>query len=428
MPRVSPFLKMGGLLITSILSSNSLFGLIDLSDDPTIINRDYNIKAGTLSLDLSGTVTGSWDSNVNRSDNESAFAIIPGLQIDALWELSPYVILETGVIIEYRSYTSGAGEDGVIIRGRDGESAATIDLEFLTGDDSIFTFSNSIQGNTDTISRVARIDGSRTNINDDYIIYNYEGSLDYSQRITPSTRLDLGYGYVKTWTASDLFKDINRIDQGFRAGLKTEVRDDLTAGVYASTNKFEYDDSIRNDGDGYSVGVSFENTLEGGAKFSGSVGGKYIEFDIQNELSATDDGGWFPEFDVSLAFQVGQFITHEIFAGSNVGGSTSSFVNLLDVNDITFANYTEVVSAGYQLNYLLAEGLETFASYEYQDASDSDAGFEYKMHIVEVGGRYGLSQNSSIFLSLQYQNRFDGNQAGLGFVRFIANSGVQIDF
>ena len=410
-----------------IFVSLTSWSQISLTDDETVVNEDYNLRFGELYVDFAGSVTASFDSNVNyRSgeEKENGTAIVPGIETSVFWALSPYVTLDAGANIRYRNYLDGDGNDSLLIEGRDGGNSADLDLEFLLGDDSLFTFSNSLSGNSDTFSRTIN---SREAINDNYTAYFYSGMLDYAQRITPYTRLNLGLFRNYSWTEQDDLSFNDYTEDGVEARINSQIRDDMTLGVKASASKVDYEDSLRNEFDLLFVGLEFSTTTEAGAIFTGTVGAQNIDVDIANDPLSTDDGGWFPSADVQLTFNVGQFVSHEIgvFSGA---GAASSIALSQDLTQFSYPNFAESYGGSYALDYLITENMVLRFSYEYNRVEESDAGLEYKDHRLELGTSVDTFEQGSVFVSFQYQNRFDANVENAGFVRYLLNGGLQFEF
>ncbi len=445
--------------IASLVLCLTTVAQIDLTDDVVDGSaRAYNIRIGELQLDLSAGLTATYDSNVNLREDEfkeEGTAITPQITTAAFWAITPNVTLNSSVRVAYRSYVSGDGEDGLFITDEQGGSDATIDFDFLLSDDSLFTIGNTLSADISTITQVVSRTNNETQ-NLEYNRYAYTLSGDYAQRLTPYTRLNLGGHYGLHWTTDDVFDFNDYTSTGFTGSIVTEINPDLTGGITVDYTTLDYDSQIRviqrdidgdgvidgdpnsaettvtqfarNDQDLLTIAGTFNYTTEAGATFQGRVGATNVEVDVANDLSATESGDWIPHLELSLNFSSGAFLTHILTASNAVTRSEAFVVNQADPDDFIFSNYAETQSLGYSLNYLLNEAINMSLGYSFTDSEESDGGIEYKANNFTAGAIYSNTDNSSIYVNLQYEDRFDSNFDGVDYQRFLVNGGFQYNF
>lgn len=391
--------------------------------------KDYNLLIGTIQYNFAAGTNFKWDSNFNRDDNtdDDTFALSPNFSVDAYWPLSPHLIISTGIDIGYDHYIDGEGENGLTIGGLDDSVDAGFDVDLLLSDDSLITVSNSLNSTIDTVNTGATL--ARTQNNEPFRLFNYGINVDYSKRLTPYTRVKLGYAFGYKFSTTSQFDDVDRLSNGINSELATQLNSNLEVGVEANFKTSESLGSAQNDFDQYQLIGRLTHTNDAGFRVSLGAGLDYIDFDNSNSATR-DNEEYSPYLDGSVNFKTGEFLTHTISMRYQLEDSDATVVRSTFPPPIVVlqVNYQNVYTAGYALDYVLNENITIKFDYSFSYTDQSEGGNEFKQNNVEIGTSYKLNPKTSVNLSYSFENVFDSDFFGTDYERSIVELGFSYDF
>lgn len=395
--------------------------------------KNYNLRVGEAELSLGTGLQFTYDSNFNRSNNNTAggsYALTPTLTLGVYWPISPYITFDSNISIGYQTYISGPGEDGLRINGLELGTASTFNIEFLIGDDSLVNVYNSLSSTIDTIQTDATAGGGTGGSirNEPFQQYIYNAGAGYVQRLTPYTRLDVGYNFQLQRTPDSTFNNTNRISNTPSVSVTHQLNENLKGSLNTSADFYDYSDDLHNNGFKYLFTGGLEYQSDAGFIIGGLFGVEYLDFDVSNDRAATDSDNVSPYFEGFLSFKTGEFLSHSFSATYTHDPSNASVQSPVNPAQLLFINYQLRYGGAYTLRIPIRENLNFYTGYSIYRTEQSDNGNKYNQQGFSIGVDYVLSDHIDIGVRYTYDNVFDAEFAGVDYNRNLVDVFLNYNF
>ena len=348
--------------------------------------KAYNIKLGSLSLDLGARLTAGYDDNITLSahndDIDEGFYTEPALTMDVNFE-TPYMHINAGIGIGYRYYTGNGGntgEDGIQLTGEEGAASARFDVDFLLSETDTLTFAETFSRTVDSIET----DNSRDNQPDASSMENILELL-YNKELSELMTFKARLARTDAWWSRSYYDYLDHHVHSADAVLLWKLNSTFQLGPYARWEKTIYDGDQNNDSEAVEGGLAFVYKPGSGFTLDGSVGIENLNFDSTNSPTATDDGTDVTG-ELGLVFATSEYATHRLSAsyGRTQGDLSPSF------------NYADELTAGYSIALALMKDLSLFANADWVHSEESDGGEEADFLRFGIGTEYQITSKTTM--------------------------------
>ena len=313
------------LLISEVFAAQIVFRNRDT--EPRV--QDYNIKVGSLSLDLRYKLGVIFDDNSNRatrqSNEEDGIKIGNAITTNIEWPINSNVYIQSGVTFAYLWYLSGEGADGFSISGGEGDAAADIAFDLKVGQNGLLTLRERLTRDLDSVE-IDRIDNA-----EDFSLWRNSLSLQYQNQL--STHVNLGTQILRrnVWAGKSRFDFRDHTTNMAIFNILWAINTATQAGPYATYSASDYDnrDSAgikHNDLEQTEFGINFRYKISPRTMASLALGYQFQDISGTNNNVDDDEDDGFSST-IVVTNRLTDIITHNINFSFTRNLGTSSTVN-----------------------------------------------------------------------------------------------------
>ena len=370
--------------------------------NPAEIN--YNLRIGTLQFNLAAETRFSWDSNFNRNNSEeSAFAVVPTMSIQAYWPISPYLVLSTGTTIGYEHYLEGDinGRDGLIIGDINEDATSRFDIDFNLSNEAIITLSNSFSANIASASIQTNDRQNNAQRQDQpFRRFSSVSSLQYAQRLNANTRVSFGYSFTDIFsrdvtTETAINNSLDSQAHSLFTELGTQINDSLIFSLQSNLSSTIYTEDFRNDFEQYKLGPRVTYISESGLNTSIYLAFNHLAFDNTSSPTTQENESSSLIFQSSVNFTTGNYLNHSLGLSYLQKPSQATTANPETPGETIPANFQEETDFTYRLNYLLNKRLNLSLSYGLSQIEESDGGNQFSRETISARIPFQLNERGT---------------------------------
>ncbi len=358
----------------------------------------YNLKAGPLTMNLSGGVDVEFNDNVGiaQEGRESDFIFRPSLRVDTAWQVTRLNAIRLSLGVGFAKYASHSELDTRSVLLDPGSELA---FDIYVGGNlrlNIHDRFSIVQNPVDepTLSNIGHFDRFQNSA-------GITALWDFND-----LKFVLGYDHFNFLSLGKQFNFLDRQEEQFMGSASLRVNDSLTVGLDGNIALINYKQSVNNDGQSYSVGPFVEAILSDHTRLRLSGGYQGMSFDVGGaNADRTDFSGLYANLAISQ--QLNQYISHSLNFGHEARLGLS-----VNFAEYTYARYI----ASWRVNARMNLGFEAFVE-DAQESGDllnsehslrwgASASLSYKIGPkTALALRYHyVNKNSDIELRDYYQN------------------------
>jgi hypothetical protein len=332
--------------------------------------RDYNIRLGNLTMDLVYVMSAGYVDNTNRSTSadtsEEGVGVYNGLQLRMDWPLKDWLRLQSGISGGYRTFLSGAGEDGWIVQGPDADVSSRLALDMRLSETSMLTVADSFYHQLSTV-QVAGDDNTK-----DFNTWNNRFSITYVANPTELTSLQTVLAHDATWADDSDFEFVDRTVYSLTTRLLWQLNTRWRFGPDVKFSKTEYWEDIQNESEHFSLGVANVFQLTARTSLTLSTGWQKLNYDNSNAPAANEETDGFTG-SALLHNVVSEALSHQLrLAFTRVEGSYNA------------VNYSENTGVNYSMSWRFARDWSTQTQLGWTRSNESG-------DVGEIGDQYSGS-------------------------------------
>jgi len=357
----------------------------------------YNLKLGSLTARLSGNVQFEFSDNINLSDKNprADLSIGPYAGLGFLWPVTRNHVLQLDLGIGYRWYLNSPDVSSIHI-----DPNTHLDYTIYI-DDVRVTFRDRFSIQVDPVSR-PELNGATRNVTKFRRLNNISG-LAVDWQATKDWELFGGYDFTVDRSLTSDFKDIDREEHTWYAGVNYAVTPRVKVGVLGSYSITDYTQHVQNGAHSYSVGPTLVVKINKYLMATASVAYTVSEFDRTGSIL---DGSNFegPTYQLGLQQVLTPRTSHHLRFAQALGLGIGS-------------NFSETTLVQYGINTMLSKNvsLNGIMAYEHLSVS-SGAGSESDRYLLYLGSGYQFSREWSAGVSYSFSFR-DAVTPGFSYVQ-----------
>jgi hypothetical protein len=362
----------------------------------------YNVKAGPVGVNVTGSVTVEATDNVglSQTNREGDLIVRPEINFDSQWKVTELNTLRLNLGLAYSKYMEHGNLDtrAVLL-----DPGSQLSFDVFVGGVLRLNFHDRfaiLQNPVDepTLSNVARFDRFQNSA-------GVTGLVDLND-----LKFVVGYDHFNFRSLDSEFDSLDRSEEQFFASGSLALSDALTVGVDTSLALVDYRLAFNNNGTTWTGGPFVEATLSSYTKLRLSGGYQGMHFDgngTSGDLS--NYGGWYGN--LSLAQRLNQYWSHSLSVGREARLG-------LDVN---FTEYSFVrYEATWRVNSRLNAGFEAFG----EDANESGTALQDSEHSHRWGGAASLTWKLGNKISVAVRYQFVKKDSDLDLRSYYQNLGT----
>lgn len=350
-------------------------------------DEDYTVRLGNLRLQLSLGLEGTYDDNINLTQNgtkDEALSLTPVIYSEIYWPLNPGFQVYSGLSLGYKWYAMGgedADDEGLIVGGTDGSFNSQIGFDLRLGQTGLLSGSEEYSRNVDSFSTGPQRDDRQHTVNRNQL------NLQYRNDFTDYTSGTAKVTHTNQWVDESEFDEQNHYSDFLDVALLSYLNRDLQAGPYGRIGMFRYLEDKHNNSDEVEGGLAMTYGTTERLVFSGSVGISSVSFDTGNNPTANDEfTGMTTQW--AARYSNNEFTTHRLV--TSYGAEQGN----LDAD----VNFSKEWSTQYSISVVLREDLLLNADAAYIDSRESDGGDNFDLYRVGVGLGYRLTRDTTMDL------------------------------
>ncbi len=311
----------------------------------------YDLKWGKLTGRFSLGVQTEFNDNINLSENNpiADISIGPNFGIGFLYPISKEHVLQLDVGIGYRWYLNNPSVSALSILPNSVIShTAYIEDVKLNFHDYVSAIANPVE-----FGPLGRTGGNLIEFN--RLVNTVGVSADW--QVNKDTAIHGGYDYTIDRSLTSQFRNLDRDDHTFYAGIDRRLTPRTTVGLFGSYTMVRYRQQVQNNGNLFSVGPTWSHILSPFVTLHASAGFTGASYD---NSGITGDTSGFS----GITFQAG--------ARHRINKRTAQDIRFARHTGLGFgSNFTDTWSAQYHLDHKVSArtAVNTTLSYEMLDAS-----------------------------------------------------------
>ena len=389
-------------------------------------DRDYNVKLGSIPLQVSARAELEYNDNVRRSSENETGSFIGTLYGYVRGDY--YLTEETRLSIQfglgYEYYfddpeLSGQGrwldEGGLNIPIGSG-----FDFDVLVGD-AVITFYERFQ------TRNATEDDFRLDDLETYSEFQNSAGIAVNYSLNSRINFTLGYNRSDNIALDDTFSFLDNGRNSVQASVAYSPDQIWTAGVNVTGSCIGYPDDIKNDATAFSAGVFLSSPITKNTSIRFGAGSQILDFDEGGAIQDNSDLDDY-YYNIALQNQLNARVSHSLSFGHEAFlGTRSNFVTVdyirygvgwiayrgsrvsasvfyeeedssESIAEEDFNRYGLDIYAGHQLTEWLFLGL----GYHYGDTDSSLVGRDYDQHSFSIDTSYPLTEDLNLSVGYQF--------------------------
>ncbi len=361
-------------------------------------STEYNLKIGSLTLDLGYSLALAYDDNTNRAtahgQQEDGTKIANALVIRVDWPLNPKFHIGSTVNVAYVSYISGTGTEGFMLTGVDGNVAGDLGFDMHVGDTGLITVQDTLSRSIDTID-VDRIDNAEK-----FALWNNTLSMQYQNQLTQHINTALKLSRKDVWSQEKRFEYRDTEAYAYDALVLWVTNTRLSIGPYVryeTTNYLNADAAgiKHNDSEETEVGSTVRYQATARSVVNLTLGYQMFNFDTKNNPAATDE-----EDGVVAGLNLVTIISDLL--SQNIGLTFRK-----NLGTATSINFSEDLLATYGLNWRFAEKWSLLGQLTWLKTNESGAAGEIgEVFTQTLGMNYLISKKSNVAWGYRRAEKF----------------------
>ena len=324
----------------------SLDSIIQTQNNPTVSLSPDSPHLGPVQVLLGGYLEGTWDDNINTSqkDPQTDFIIDAGLNLGFDWLATPQSDLHLSTSLGYIKYLYHPANDSLAVTPG---SALTWSIAFTDGS---LTFFDQFNSTPEVISE-ASVSGVSS-------LPRSDNTVGVRAQWEPGRWLwELDGSYDSTFSSAAADQYLNSDSENFFFRGARHLADDTLAGLEVSAGLTTYQLSFQANNQSYSVGPYLEWQVTHFIKTSIHGGYTLYTFDSTGpQRPAQTLNSYYVNF--TLTHQLTEFVAQTL----SVAKSISPGLNQGN-------NYSEQLTAGYDIQWNATPSLEMTLNLTYEDGT-----------------------------------------------------------